>query len=518
MDAYRRDNIRAAYSALQERVLITLHTQSADGAELGRHRNDCLDLLRAAQLHRTIFSNEELGCLNQNLHDMLRDLEQAGLGHPDESERQRIQVVQLGMSTPSGGRPPVIIDEDFLKQAIQLRGPTQIARLLGCSPRTVRRRILEFNLANRAPPVFELYLTPDGSSEVRRNADSGQSSRYSQISTTALDAMLASRGMRISRSRLHASLLRVRGAPPAFGQRRIARKKYWVPAVNSLWHHDGQHGLIRWKLVTHAFIDGKSRFVTGLRVHNNNRSYTVLRLFLEAVAQYGAPSRVRGDHGVENVKVAEAMEQFRGSGRGSYIFGRSVHNTRIERLWLDWTQGLGLKWYDFFMDLEQHYGLDVDEDLHMWLLHHLFLDAINAEATEWVKTWNFHIMQIRGEPNRSPADMFLFGLVEEGVRGLGIDMPDLASYGVDHEAQRDLGIMNHFFDHNPQERSELIPDRLNAVVCESPQCPLPSHLASGLRQQLEMVRLEALNTPNMDVRKRLWEVGLRAVITIVNSN
>jgi transposase InsO family protein len=80
--------------------------------------------------------------------------------------------------------------------------------------------------------------------------------------------------------------------------------------------------LIRWKLVTHAFIDGKSRFITGIRVSDNNRSDTVLDLFLEATAQHGFPSRVRGDHGVENVKVAQRMEDVRGAGRGSYIWGR----------------------------------------------------------------------------------------------------------------------------------------------------------------------------------------------------
>jgi transposase InsO family protein len=73
--------------------------------------------------------------------------------------------------------------------------------------------------------------------------------------------------------------------------------------------------------VTHAFIDGRSRFVTGLRIHNNNRAETVLGLFLGAVTRYGWPSRVRGDHGVENGQVADAMEVQKGSNRGSYIYG-----------------------------------------------------------------------------------------------------------------------------------------------------------------------------------------------------
>lgn len=91
-----------------------------------------------------------------------------------------------------------------------------------------------------------------------------------------------------------------------------------------LWSNIAQPALIRWKFVTHCFTDGKSRLVPAVRVSTNNRGATVLDLFLEGVRQYGLPSRVRGDHGVENLALAGAMEEMRGQGRGSYIFGRWV--------------------------------------------------------------------------------------------------------------------------------------------------------------------------------------------------
>jgi hypothetical protein len=81
-------------------------------------------------------------------------------------------------------------------------------------------------------------------------------------------------------------------------------------------------GLIRWKIVIHGFIDGHSRLIVGLRANNNNRASTVLDLFLDAIPVHGRPSRVRGDHGTENVRVARWMEENRGQGRGSYIWGR----------------------------------------------------------------------------------------------------------------------------------------------------------------------------------------------------
>jgi hypothetical protein len=86
-------------------------------------------------------------------------------------------------------------------------------------------------------------------------------------------------------------------------------------------------GLIRYKLVIHAFVDGFSRYVTGIQVVNNNWAATVVALFHKARAQHGTPSRLRGDHGVENVLVAAAMEDIRGLNRGSYIWGRHIHSS-----------------------------------------------------------------------------------------------------------------------------------------------------------------------------------------------
>ena len=66
----------------------------------------------------------------------------------------------------------------------------------------------------------------------------------------------------------------------------------------------------------------------------NNLAGAVLNLFLITVRKDGDqwPSRIRVDRGVENVLVCDAIVQFRGEGRGSFIAGPSTHNQRIERL------------------------------------------------------------------------------------------------------------------------------------------------------------------------------------------
>ena len=84
-------------------------------------------------------------------------------------------------------------------------------------------------------------------------------------------------------------------------------------------------GLIHFKIVIHCFIDGYSRYVLAIKASNNNRAATVLDLFINGVVdKHGLPSRVRGDHGTENLQVAQYMENTRGSGRGSYLWGRNV--------------------------------------------------------------------------------------------------------------------------------------------------------------------------------------------------
>jgi hypothetical protein len=287
-------------------------------------------------------------------------------------------------------------------------------------------------------------------------------------------------------------------------------------------------------MVIHAFVDGFSRYIVGIQVVNNNRAATVLDLFHQARARHGTPSRVRGDHGVENVLVSAAMDDLRGVGRGSYIWGRygcqcvdslisltsatprSIHNTRIERLWYDVTSGFGAKWKDFFVALEHNDGLNPSFPSHIWLVHFLFRTAIDEDAQQWAAAWNCHRMQIRGERSRSPEDMFMAGILQRGAQGLDLrpsanlneDIGDVHQYGVDWGAHRDRRLMQHLHEHNPGDNqaadSFRLPEHMARVECEPPNSPFSSEEMNVLRERLSIRVGEQAYCRDMPTRRVLW--------------
>ena len=307
--------------------------------------------------HTQIVPSGELSVVQSSIAEMLRCLDEAATASVDPPDVPPPTLTEI-VHTGQRGRPRVHIDPDLLETAVSLRGPSELARLFGCAPRTVRRRALEHQFVQPGEPVYVNYTDEDGNTvRLYTTASRDQSGltdeQLDEITRQILevfpvfgrqmiDGHLKYLGHRVPRRRLEESYIRVHGPPTgAFGPRRIQRRVYNVPGPNSLWHHDGQHGmanydgfgedttlialipgLIRWRIVFHAFIDGFSRFVTGIRASNNNRSETVLNLFLDIIEEHGLPSRVRGDHGTENLLVAAYMEEARGLGRGSYIWGR----------------------------------------------------------------------------------------------------------------------------------------------------------------------------------------------------
>ena len=149
--------------------------------------------------------------------------------------------------------------------------------------------------------------------------------------------------------------------------------------------------------------------VVYLGCSTNNRSSTVFSLFIEAVRQYGLPSRVRSDQGLENYKVAQYMIEHRGAERRSIITGNSVHNQRIERFWRDLHYAVTHLYYRVFYHMEYHDLVDPTNEKHLYALHYIYLPRINAAQVQFKEGWNNH--RIRTEYNQSPRQLCTAGML-----------------------------------------------------------------------------------------------------------
>ena len=155
------------------------------------------------------------------------------------------------------GRPAVKIDPVALQQLLELRGPVNTGKLLGCSTRTVRRRALDLGLAQPGAPVFTRETQPDGSvAKVFHRRESAHSTdedvhlavsavleMYPDFGREKMCAAIKAQGVSATRQQVEAALLALRGPSNSRNRKPIQRRTYTVPGSNYLWHHDGQHGL-----------------------------------------------------------------------------------------------------------------------------------------------------------------------------------------------------------------------------------------------------------------------------------
>ena len=167
------------------------------------------------------------------------------------------------------------------------------------------------------------------------------------------------------------------------------------------------YSYLRWKIVIHGCIDGYSRLIIYLHCSNNNLAITVKQLFEAAVQVYGLPSRVRGDRGGENVEITNFVISQRGEGRGSFLCWRSVHNQRIEQLWRDVFSGCSILYYQVFCYLEEMSLLNIDNEVHLFCLHYIFLPRVNNSLQQFISMWNSHPLSL--ECNMSPTQLWITG-------------------------------------------------------------------------------------------------------------
>ena len=323
-----------------------------------------------------------------------------------ESLRELLQQMTFvsDQSSTCIGRPRVAIEEDQIRFLVENGFRiNDIAAIFGCCRRTIERRLHDFQISpNAYSSISDASLDEMVESVTSLHPKCGEKT---------INGRLRSQGICVQRERIRESLRRVDPSGVQLRARRVLhRRQYGVECPNALWHLDGYHKLIRWRIVIHGAIDGYSRLITFLKASTNNLASTVLSAFTMAVDHFGLPSHIRIDQGGENVLVSQYMLEHpsRGCGRSSVISGRSVHNQRIERLWRDLYSGCVCLFYSFFYFLEDTGLLNISDPFDLYALHFVFMPVIQKQVDLFKEGWAHH--KLRTEGNRTPQQLWIMGL------------------------------------------------------------------------------------------------------------
>ena len=113
------------------------------------------------------------------------------------------------------------------------------------------------------------------------------------------------------------------------------------------------------------------------------------------------------DRGVKNFLVCDAMVQFQGEGRDSFIAVPSTHNQRIERLWREVYRCVCHISYYTFYAMEASGLLNVEDPIHLFTLHTIFIRRINKALEDFSEAFNNHAVSTEG--NSTPYQMWMNG-------------------------------------------------------------------------------------------------------------
>ncbi len=170
--------------------------------------------------------------------DLLSSVRHISRFMQEESERRQRQTTM--------GRPTLIIEEErlsfFVENGFKVR---DMAMMLGCSKRTVERRLSTYHLSTHN---FSLKIDNDLDVRIKETGNV-----FPRCGEKMAQSRLLTQGIHVQRQRVRESLCRV---DPSGVEARLSnvlqRRIYQIDSPNALWHLDGHHKLIRCRMVVHG--------------------------------------------------------------------------------------------------------------------------------------------------------------------------------------------------------------------------------------------------------------------------
>ncbi|CAC5367794.1 unnamed protein product [Mytilus coruscus] len=242
-----------------------------------------------------------------------------------------------------------------------------------------------------------------------------------------------------------------------------------------------EKNLVRHTMINDSELMSVMREIVNSQPHTGQLNRTHYHLESEVIKE------------VKNVLVTEIYGKRRGSDRGSFIAGKSVHNSRIERLWRDVYYAVIQTFYSLFYYLEGNDLLDVDNQKDLLCLHYVFIPRINEALSQFVVAYNSH--GLRTERCWSPQKIWVNSMIQKNIHSAELNSENILidgieQYGIDPQVN---DVQTHGEDIGSLDMLNMQPDHVivdvdNLLSQVDPLIPSNEHGVDVYLAAREIVR------------------------------